>query len=727
MRLFIAEKPELARAIAKGIDGSESKKDGYIQKGNEIISWAFGHILELKEPDEYNESYKKWKMNDLPLNVKFIYKPKATSRKQLKILQDLINRSDVNEIVHCGDADEEGQILIDEIITYSKTNKPVKRMLINDISEKAIRKELGNIKDNREFKSISECGFARSYADYIVGMNMTRAYTLANRNRGVLSVGRVQTPILALIYNREQENENFKSLEYYNLEAIFMEAKDIVFTLEFEEKITDKREIESLAFSLREKPFKLSIKKEDKTEAPPLAYNLLNLQSEASKLFGFSAKKTLDITQKLREEFGAITYNRSDCQYLPESVFDERYELLECLKHNFGNEFKYDLLDMETKSKVFDDSKLSAHYGIIPTQAKLDMSRLNQDQKAIYRLIAQRFLLQFATKREYESINLQAVNGDYTFSKTLNFTQKEGFRDFLGKKDDDNQDESDKSLREVIKNLENRLFDEVHIENMSITTHITKPPAKYSVTTLLKDLNQVSKYVKDERIKKLLREKDKDKKGESGGIGTPATRAEMIETLQKRDFIKVSSDKKQNISVTQKGKAFVESLSPMFKNLDMTALWFEMQKDIMEGKLTKNDFLNEVQKNINEEIKKIKEGAGKMASNEEVIKCPSCNNGELRRINGKNGFFWGCSAYQEGCRTTFPDLNGKPDFEAKSKKASGETTDFACPECKKGKLIRRESKNKQGVFWYGCSEFRNGCKYNCGEKDGKPDFEGKKN
>lgn len=267
-------------------------------------------------------------------------------------------------------------------------------------------------------------------------------------------------------------------------------------TLEFEEKITDKREIESLAFSLREKPFKLSIKKEDKTEAPPLAYNLLNLQSEASKLFGFSAKKTLDITQKLREEFGAITYNRSDCQYLPESVFDERYELLECLKHNFGNEFKYDLLDMETKSKVFDDSKLSAHYGIIPTQAKLDMSRLNQDQKAIYRLIAQRFLLQFATKREYESINLQAVNGDYTFSKTLNFTQKEGFRDFLGKKDDDNQDESDKSLREVIKNLENRLFDEVHIENMSITTHITKPPAKYSVTTLLKDLNQVSKYVK---------------------------------------------------------------------------------------------------------------------------------------------------------------------------------------------------------------------------------------
>lgn len=727
MRLFIAEKPELGRAIANAMNGMAQTEQGYIKKGDNLVSWAFGHILELKEPNEYNERYKRWSMADLPLELKFIYKPKSSAQKQLKILIDLIHKAEVKEIVHCGDADEEGQILIDEIINYAKTNKPIKRMLINDLSDKAIKKELNNIRDNKEFRDISECGFARSYADYMVGMNMSRAYTLANCNQGVLSVGRVQTPILALIHNREVENEGFKSLKYYILEAQYKQTQALSFILEVakDEKITDKKELECLMDKLIDKQFVLAIKKEVKNENPPLAYNLLNLQSEASKLYGFSAKRTLDITQKLREEFKAITYNRSDCEYLPESIFDERYDLLESIKHNFGADyFQYELLDLETKTRVFDNKKLSAHYGIIPTQTKLDLARLSSEQKLIYELITQRFLLQFSRNREYESVELCASYDSCVFKKTLNFTLNYGFRSFLksGNKDiDKHEDES--NLRDLVSSLRNQ--DKLDVKAFNIQEKTTKPPAKYNVTSLLKDLNQVSKYVKDERIKKLLREKDKDKKGESGGIGTPATRAEMIETLVKREFIVISKDKKQDIRVTQKGKNFVESLSPFFTNLDMTALWFEMQKDIMEGKLSRQDFLREVQKNLNDEIEKIKKGEFKM-KNENAIKCPNCDNGELRVIKGQYGNFWGCSEYANGCRTKFQDFNGKPDLGGKLQKAKQQNmTQWDCPTCKQGKLIRRESKNKKGSFWYGCSEFRNGCQYTCFEKDGKPSLETK--
>lgn len=729
MRLFIAEKPELARAIARAIDGSESKGDGYIQKGDNIVSWAYGHILALKDPDEYNERYKKWSLQDLPLDVKYIQKPIESehTKKQLKILQNLISKNEVNEIVHCGDADEEGQILVDEILYYARTNKPVKRMLINDISPKAIKKELSNLKDNKDFRLISECGFARSYADYLVGMNMTRAYTTQNpilAKNGVLSVGRVQTPILALIYNREVENESFKSLNYFTLEAIFQEIPSVLFSLDSEEKIQDRQAIENLANSLKSKPFILKIKKESKSEQPPLAYNLLNLQSDASKLFGFSAKKTLDITQKLRESHEAITYNRSDCEYIPESIFEDRHDILNSIKHNFGDRFNYGLLDMDTKTRAFDDSKLSAHYGIIPTEKKLDLGKLSNDERVIYELITQRFLLQFAKKREYDSFTLKAISDEASFSKTLNFTTKLGFKEFIGKQADDKEEEadadSDSNLKSIICNLQDN--QNVNIQDFKITQRTTKPPAKYNVTTLLKDLNQVSKYVKDEKIKKLLRERDKDKKGESGGIGTPATRADTIERLVSRGFITISQDKKQSIAVTPKGKEFIKILSPIFTSLDMSALWFEMQKSIMAGKMTKEQFLAEVQKGINEEIAKIKEKGVNM-SGEGAIKCPSCDNGILIRKKGKYGFFWGCTNYQVGCQAIFNDYNGKPDFENKTKKgASGQTTEYSCPVCKKGKLVRRESSKQKGTFWYGCSDFRDGCKYMCSEKNGKPDI-----
>ncbi|CAD7289497.1 DNA topoisomerase 3 [Campylobacter majalis] len=721
-RLFIAEKPELARAIVAGMDGNEQTCNGYIKKGNDLVTWSYGHILALKEPDEINPKYKKWNLADLPLNITFKYKPIPSSSKQLKNIIELINDSNVSEIVHCGDPDEEGQILIDEIIEYSRTTKPVKRMLINDITPKAVKKELENIKDNRNFKNISNSGFARSRADYLVGMNLTRAYSLnyqkQNADFAVFSIGRVQTPILALIVNRDIENDTFKSIDYFELNAKFNfndeNIAKIDFTLKTDEKIMQIEVAQELKDRILNSIFELKIKQESKKENPPLPYNLLNLQSEASKIYGFSAKKTLDITQALREKHKAISYNRSDCEYIPTTIYEQRNDLISALAHNFSNgRFDFSYINSNLKSLAFDDSKITAHYAIIPTETRLNLSNLNADELKIYTLIAKRFLLQFCEPREYESYKIILNSNDLIFEKTLNFTTKLGFKAFLGKSEDDEP--------ELLNSL-NGLIAERAI-NVAIEKKQTKPHPRYTMTTLLKDLNSVAKYVKDEKIKKLLLEKDKEKKGESGGIGTPATRADMIEKLAKQEYIEISNDKKQVITSTKKGKFFINSVSDLYKNPDITALWYEMQKDIQNGNMSIDEFIGSVQQTINDEIQKIKNGEIKMQNDKEIIHCPFCGDGVLRLIKGKNGDFFGCSNYSQGCKFSTNSVNGKPDFSPKEKpQNSSNITEYECPSCKKGRLIRRPSKNDPTKFWYGCSEWKDGCKFTCFESNGKPNF-----
>ncbi|HEH4685989.1 TPA: topoisomerase DNA-binding C4 zinc finger domain-containing protein [Campylobacter coli] len=315
MRLFIAEKPELGRAIAEGLDGNYKSGEGYIQKGDNIVTWAFGHILELAKPEEYDEKYKLWKLEDLPLPIKeFKYLPKKESKKQLKIICDLIHSDKITSIVNCGDADDEGQILVDEIIQYSKTSKPVFRVLINDLTPKAVKEEIAKIKPNADFKGMSERGFARSQADWIVGINLTRAYTIMARKNGyegVLSVGRVQTPILSLIVNRDKEFENFKSIDYYSLLGDFnINNNTIKARLKTEDKILDENLAKEIKESCENQNAKINLKIENKKEYPPLPYNLLVLQAECAKLFGFSPDKTLEITKEVISEIQRIDKNQ---------------------------------------------------------------------------------------------------------------------------------------------------------------------------------------------------------------------------------------------------------------------------------------------------------------------------------------------------------------------------------------------------------------------------------
>lgn len=725
MRLFIAEKPELGRAIAEGLDGNYKSGEGYIQKGDNIVTWAFGHILELAKPEEYDEKYKLWKLEDLPLPIKeFKYLPKKESKKQLKIICDLIHSDKITSIVNCGDADDEGQILVDEIIQYSKTSKPVFRVLINDLTPKAVKEEIAKIKSNADFKGMSERGFARSQADWIVGINLTRAYTIMARKNGyegVLSVGRVQTPILALIVNRDKEFENFKSIDYFSLLGDFnINNNTIKARLKTEDKILDENLAKEIKKSCENQNAKINLKIENKKEYPPLPYNLLVLQAECAKLFGFSPDKTLEITQNLREKHKAITYNRSDCQYLPETMFEQAPNILNIIKENLDSNDEIQALiassDLTIKSKAFNDANISAHYGIIPTQNKIS-SQLTQDELVVYNLIAKRFIIQFFHPREYQTTTINLEVNQRIFTATQNKTTKSGFRSLwqnVDSEEEQENNENDINDLSILKNGDIAKCSLIEIEKKQ-----TKPRPYYTMTTLLKDLNSVAKYVSDERIKKLLMEKDKDKKGESGGIGTPATRSNHIKTLIEREYIEVSKDKKQIIKSTKKGRDLIKLSPKSLITPDMTALWFEQQKMIEISELRREQFLEEITKEVISEIQRIdKNQEFKILDNENKpkIQCPQCNKGFLTKRKGKYGNFWGCSEYMEGCKAIYPDNKGTPNFE--TKQASNDTT-HKCPQCNKGFLQRIKSKNGNS-WWWGCSEFKQGCKAMYYDDNGKP-------
>ncbi|HIC7026884.1 TPA: DNA topoisomerase 3, partial [Campylobacter jejuni] len=724
MRLFIAEKPELGRAIAEGLDGNYKSGEGYIQKGDNIVTWAFGHILELAKPEEYDEKYKLWKLEDLPLPIKeFKYLPKKESKKQLKIICDLIHSDKITSIVNCGDADDEGQILVDEIVQYSKTSKPVFRVLINDLTPKAVKEEIAKIKPNADFKGMSERGFARSQADWIVGINLTRAYTIMARKNGyegVLSVGRVQTPILALIVNRDKEFENFKSIDYFSLLGDFnINNNTIKARLKTEDKILDENLAKEIKKSCENQNAKINLKIENKKEYPPLPYNLLVLQAECAKLFGFSPDKTLEITQNLREKHKAITYNRSDCQYLPETMFEQAPNILNIIKENLNSNDEIQALiassDLTIKSKAFNDANISAHYGIIPTQNKIS-SQLTQDELVVYNLIAKRFIIQFFHPREYQTTTINLEVNQRIFTATQNKTTKSGFRSLwqnVDSEEEQENNENDINDLSILKNGDIAKCSLIQIEKKQ-----TKPRPYYTMTTLLKDLNSVAKYVSDERIKKLLMEKDKDKKGESGGIGTPATRSNHIKTLIEREYIEVSKDKKQIIKSTKKGRDLIKLSPKSLITPDMTALWFEQQKMIEISELRREQFLEEITKEVISEIQRIdKNQEFKILDNENKpkIQCPQCNKGFLTKRKGKYGNFWGCSEYMEGCKAIYPDNKGTPNFE--TKQASNDTT-HKCPQCNKGFLQRIKSKNGNS-WWWGCSEFKQGCKAMYYDDNGK--------
>lgn len=603
--LYIAEKPDLARAIADAMPGSKVRGDGYIKVGNSTITWCFGHLLELKEPKEYNASYEKWSLDTLPFKIsKLTYKPSKDKAKQIKIIKELATNSDI--IVHAGDPDDEGQFLVDLLLDYIKNKKPVKRILINDNTPNAVKKALNNLKDNKDFIGYKHSAMFRNQADWKYGLNLTIAYTMASRKNGyspnVLSVGRVQTPILNLVYTREMEVKNHVKELYYNLVTNNFFKLDIPKEKLENSLCKDKDYIDEVQKDcLNYNNFKIANIEIKNIETPPLLpYNLLELQADAYKKFKYSPDEVKNITQKLRETYKAITYNRSDCQYLTNEHYENRLELIASIKKNL-KEFNNIKLDTSIKSRAFNNSNVSAHHGIIPTINKVEVTRFTKEELNIYKIIAEHYLIQFLPNKIVERTTYTAINTTKrTFRSSINKVLSLGWTEFYKVLEIEEEKEEENNNIYSYKKGEKACFTEFKVVESE-----TKPKQLYTFATLLKDLTSVAKYIKDPSTKKLLVAKDKEKKGEQGGIGTPATRDTIIKRLFERGFL---IEEKNKILTTELGKHFLNCLPDSAKTPDMTALWAEKQALLKESKITLEELLNEIDNFIDTQITDLKTG-----------------------------------------------------------------------------------------------------------------------
>ena len=654
MRLFIAEKKGLGEVIALAL-GNGVNRGGYIECGADVVTWGSGHLLELVKPESHNPAYEKWNAADLPLKLRpHRYQPIERTAAQFKTVAQLIEKASV--IVHAGDPDAEGQLLIDEILTYTGTKKPVKRVLINDLNTEKARQALMQLRDNSEFYGLSQSALARSVGDQLFGFNMTRGYTLAARKKGgkaVLSVGRVQTPILGLIVRRFEAFKNHAAAFYYTITGNLLMNGNLIharFEVTDNAPTDEKRRIiddvyaNNIASVTQGKAATVTqAQTEPKTAPAPLPFSLLDLQVYMSRIHGLSADKTLTVTQSLRDNFKAITYNRSDCRYLNNEQFNDAPQTIAAVSSVLSDTYPPQILariDSNKKSRAFNESKVGAHTAIIPTCTAPDTAKMSQDELAVYTAIATQYLVQFLPEKTYQAVNVRFCVEGNTFTASARKTTGAGWTALLQESASDA--ENDDGEQDLEKETDDGLFTALTAlsvnnsgtcETVTVKTEKTKPLPLYTEDTLLRDLQRVAKYVKDPRVKALLVNRDKDTDGENGGIGTPATRAEMLKTLFNRNFYTVE---KKKLIPTELGISFIHSLPAIVTEPDMTALWHEQQQMIEKGKMTCEEFLDELERFIAVQLQCVDVSAINVTAADKENKkhqldrlktpCPACGN-----------------------------------------------------------------------------------------------------
>lgn len=591
-RLFIAEKPSLARAIADVLPKPHQKGNGFIRASNgDVVSWCIGHLLEQATPEVYDERFKKWSLNDLPIvPEKWILIPKGNTEKQLNILVDLIKTAD--QIVHAGDPDREGQLLVDEVLNYCQLTpekrKTIQRCLISDLNASAVQKSLEQLRSNQDYVPLSTSALARARADWLYGMNMSRVCTLVgqrNGYRGVLSIGRVQTPILGLVVRRDLEIAQFVPKPFYEVFAILQTKNNETFKAKWqpseacepyqdeEGRVLVKALAENVCQRIKDKSGiidKVSNKK--KELAPPMPFNLSFLQIEMAKKNGLSAQEVLDICQSLYEKHKLITYPRSDCRFLPEEHLKQINGIKSAIENNCSAlQTAIDNADFSLRSKAWNDKKVEAHHAIIPTLRKAKMDSLSNNERTVYQVVATQYLAQFYPAYKYSELQIDVeIQGGKFISKT-NQMLDEGWKVLFRNKntqiDSDADDNNNGLLTKLIKKGES-----VQCIDTELLSKETQPPRPFTDATLLAALTGIARFVKDPEIKKILRETD--------GLGTEATRAGIIELLFKRQFL-IRQGK--SIRSTQIGQNLILSLPDIMSMPDMTAHW-ELQLDEISKK-----------------------------------------------------------------------------------------------------------------------------------------------
>ena len=665
MRLYIAEKPSMGLEIAKCLPGPMRRGDGFIETGGGTVTWGFGHLLRQAEPQEYDEKYKKWRAEDLPIvpqEWKLIVE--ASAKKQFGIVKDLIARAD--EIVHAGDPDREGQLLIDEMLDYVGNTKPVRRILLNALDEKSIREANDHLRDNRDFAPLKESALARARADWIIGMNLSRAYTLAARRAGhdmTLPVGRVKTPTLALVVRREREIKDFHATLYYTIKAEFVHANGR-FTavwkpgeeqagLDAEGRLVDKTEAEAklTAFSEMDGEGRIETYTKARKEEPPrLPFSLSSLQVFAGRRFGYEPQQVLDTAQALYEK-KLTSYPRSDCEYLPKNQLASAVTILKNLADGEEKELAAWAVgaDGKLRSRAWDDKKITAHHAIIPTTVKVNPATLTPMQRDIYFLIAQAYLAQFYPAHVYDQTKVGVRYGGERFTASGRTVRDMGWKALYAGKNADKEEPPESDDTAALPAM--KKGDSVRYAEGKLAEKQTKPPSRFTPATLLAAMKDIHKYVKDAEAKKRLRA--------VSGIGTEATRAAIIEDLIRRRFLKAQGKKKQLVPQSV-AELLVDALPDAMTYPDKTAVWEDELASMAAGEGGMERFLTQ-QAAFAGELCEAALGV-KMAAGGEY-RCPRCHQGALIRRHGKNGDFWGCTNFPR-CRLTCNDKNGKPDLTA---------------------------------------------------------------
>ncbi|MCI0508481.1 DNA topoisomerase-3 [Chromohalobacter marismortui] len=582
MRLIVAEKPSLARAIADALPAKTQRQDGYLECEETCISWCVGHLLEQAPPDAYDARYQQWRLDDLPIvPQQWQLIPRAKARAQLAVIRKLLKRAD--SVVHAGDPDREGQLLVQRVIERLGWRGPMSRLLISDLNRPAVQRALRHMEDNARYQSLFEAAETRSRADWLYGINLSRAWTLTGRHAGysdVLSVGRVQTPVLGLIVRRDLEIERFVPRPFYTLWADLGVEHGMLrawwqpqapHPLDDQGRLLTREPAEALAARLPGAEGHLSaLQSKKKSQTAPLPYSLSALQVDAARRYKLSAKRVLDICQALYERHQLITYPRSDCRYLPEGHFAAAKKLLSaaCATDETLAEWLSGA-DFSRRSRAWNDKQVGAHHALAPTGRPFDAARLSHDEANVFRLIARNVLAQFYPPLETRDVKAEFSILGECFRAQGREILVPGWKPLFTTRD---EAPALPALREG---------EAGKVRECAVEDRQTRPPEPFSDASLIKAMMNIARYVDDEAVRRTLRDTD--------GLGTEATRAGILETLITRGYV---IRQQGALRATRPGRALVQALPDTATRPERTALWEQRLAEIAEGNADATAFLD---------------------------------------------------------------------------------------------------------------------------------------
>ncbi|PFU27692.1 DNA topoisomerase III [Bacillus cereus] len=661
--VVIAEKPSVARDIAKVLKCTK-KGNGFLEGDKYIVTWALGHLVTLADPEVYDNKYKTWNLEDLPMlpeRMKLVVI--RQTGKQFHAVKSQLNRSDVNEAIVATDAGREGELVARWIIEKAKVNKPIKRLWISSVTDKAIKDGFANLKPGKAYDNLYASAVARSEADWYIGLNATRALT--TKFNAQLNCGRVQTPTVAIIAGREDEIKNFKAQTYYGIEAQTTDRLKLTWQdANGNSRSFNKEKIDGIVKNLdKQNATVVEIDKKQKKSFSPGLYDLTELQRDANKKFGYSAKETLNIMQKLYEQHKVLTYPRTDSRYISSDIVGTLPERLKACGVGEYRSLAHKVLQKPIKAnKSFvDDSKVSDHHAIIPTEGYVNFSAFTDKERKIYDLVVKRFLAVLFPAFEYEQLTLRTKVGNETFIACGKTILHAGWKEVYENRFEDD-DVTDDVKEQLLPRIEKG--DTLTVKLIMQTSGQTKAPARFNEATLLSAMENPTKYM-DTQNKQLA-----DTLKSTGGLGTVATRADIIDKLFNSFLLEKRG---KDIHITSKGRQLLDLVPEELKSPTLTGEWEQKLEAIAKGKLKKEVFISEMKNYTKEIVSEIKSSDKKYKhDNISTKSCPDCGKPMLE-VNGKKGKMLVCQ-----------------DRECGHRKNVSRTTNARCPQCKKKLELRGE-------------------------------------